>query len=184
MQSSSSGAAGSRGRKRGRGHPPGLSGKEIGLYYRNKNREKAKNKNLKTFQLPSHIRERVKNMLTNSKILYDNKDSNIDGNKYHYIHDSQFKKKFLEIINGDIQQNITKAMSMESQLQRNDDIDRMLLDEYNEKQNHDSYKNMLNFRSRLPAYHKRFEILQLVKNNQVVVISGETGKLYEIFVDV
>ena len=34
---------------------------------------------------------------------------------------------------------------------------------------------MLKFRKTLPCYQKREEILKCVKNNQVVVISGETG---------
>lgn len=73
---------------------------------------------------------------------------------------------------------------MESELQRNSDIDKILLNEFKDKQIQSDYQNMLKFRLKLPAYHKKSEILQLVKDNQVVVISGETGKLQKLFTNV
>ncbi|RXG73116.1 ATP-dependent RNA helicase DHX36, partial [Armadillidium vulgare] len=37
------------------------------------------------------------------------------------------------------------------------------------------YQKMLNFRKRLPCYDKREEVVKLIRENQVVVLSGETG---------
>lgn len=74
-------------------------------------------------------------------------------------------------------------MSMESKLQRNPNLDKILQAEYDEKQHQSDYINMLKFRSKLPAYGKKTEILQLIQNNQVVVISGETGKSQKIFIN-
>lgn len=163
--------------------PPGLRGKEIGLFYRDLNREK--NKKKLVFKLLPHIEQKIKVVLNNSKSFYnsflDERSNSEYDNKYHHIHDSQFKRKFLEIINGDIEHNLAKAMSMESKLQRNSDVDRILLNEYKDKQTQDNYINMLKSRLKLPAYHKKSEILQLIKDNQVVVISGETGKLHKLF---
>lgn len=34
---------------------------------------------------------------------------------------------------------------------------------------------MCEIRKRLPSYNKKDEILELIRNNQVVLISGETG---------
>lgn len=181
MQSSRSGHDDAYSQGKRRGHPPGLRGKEIGLYYRNKSREKAARRNMPILKLPSYVEQSIKTVLHSTKTFYNSipneRSDNECGNKYRHISDSQFKRKFLEIINGDIQCNLAKAMSMESRLQRNNDIDKMLLNEYNEKQEQADYKSMLIFRSKLPAYRKRSEILQLVRNNQVVVISGETGEL-------
>ncbi|XP_072745006.1 ATP-dependent DNA/RNA helicase DHX36 [Anoplolepis gracilipes] len=165
--------------QRHRRHPPGLSGKEIGLFYRNLNKQRNRKK-FPVLRLSPHIEQKIKTALSNSKsfynsILNDEKSNSEYDDKYHHIHDSQFKRKFLEIINGDIEHNVAKAMSMESKLLRNSDIDRILLNEYKDKQIQANYQNMLNFRLKLPAYHKKSEILQLIKDNQVVVISGETG---------
>ncbi|EZA53652.1 putative ATP-dependent RNA helicase DHX36 [Ooceraea biroi] len=51
----------------------------------------------------------------------------------------------------------------------------MLFDEYERKQSQHDYVKMLQFRMKLPAYQKNTEILRLIEDNQVVVISGETG---------
>ncbi|KAL6449085.1 hypothetical protein ACFW04_000652 [Cataglyphis niger] len=178
-QSSASGQGGSSSRR----PPPGLKGKEIGLFYRNLNKEKLKQrekkKNSPVFRLLPDTEERIKTILNYSKsfrsLICDESSNSEHDDKYHHIHDSQFKRKFLEIINGDIEHNLAKAINMESELQRNSDIDKILLNEYKDKQIQSDYQNMLKFRLKLPAYHKKSEILQLVKDNQVVVISGETG---------
>lgn len=178
-----------RGRKQGHppGHPPGLRGKEIGLYYRDRNRAKAKHAraNSPVLKLSSYLGLRIKATLELTKLSYK-LPSEFDGkseceNKYHHISDSQFKKKFLEIINGNIQCNLATAMSMASKLQKNSILDKALQTEFENKQNQSDYKDMLKFRSKLPAYQRKSEILQLIKDNQVVVISGETGKLQKIF---
>ncbi|KYN43416.1 putative ATP-dependent RNA helicase DHX36 [Trachymyrmex septentrionalis] len=162
--------------------PPGLRGKEIGMYYRNKNRERQKQKFLKApevLTLSPYIQQSIKAMLNKAEKYYNpvfcTSFESEQGNKYHQFHDTQFKRKFLEIIHGNIQQNLAKAMNVTSKLQRNSDIDRILQNDYRQKHNQDVYNNMLKFRIKLPAYKKRSEILQLIEDNQVVVISGETG---------
>lgn len=51
-----------------------------------------------------------------------------------------------------------------------------LLDAYNTKLNSDStLKNMLKQRERLPAWKAKQKLMDLIDNNQVVVVSGETG---------
>ncbi|KAL6265020.1 hypothetical protein P5V15_005111 [Pogonomyrmex californicus] len=165
--------------QRGMAHnrrPPGLRGKEIGLYYRNKNRERQKETSMLKF---SHeVQQRIEAILNKSKSFCDSfshENSNLGHDKYHKIHDIQFKRKFLNIVYGDMQENIAKAMNLTSKLQRNSNLDKILQDEYKEKQSQNDYQNMLAFRSKLPAYKKKSEILQLIEDNQVVVISGETG---------
>jgi len=43
------------------------------------------------------------------------------------------------------------------------------------QQNTAKYKDMLQFRKKLPSYAMKEEVVQLVRNNQVVVLTGETG---------
>ncbi|ODM87450.1 ATP-dependent RNA helicase DHX36, partial [Orchesella cincta] len=50
-----------------------------------------------------------------------------------------------------------------------------LKDELDRKQANSKYQNMLRFREKLPAYQHRNEFLKLLAENQVIVISGETG---------
>lgn len=138
--------------------------------------------------LSSEVQQRLKTLLNNSKSFYNSIShesfKSEPCSKYYKIHDIQFKRKFLDIVYGDIQQNLAKAMDVKSKLERNSSIDKMLQNEYREMQNLNVYRNMLKFRSKLPAYKKKSEILQLVNDNQVVVISGETGMLQKLFVNV
>lgn len=165
-----------------------MRGKDIGLYYRNKNIEKQKKQKNEVLKLSPEVEQRIKTILDNSKTFYNSISYDSfkfdDSSKYHQMHDIQFKRKFLDIVYGDMQQNLAKAMSAKSRLQRNSDLDRILQNEYREKQRQDVYQKMLKFRSKLPAYKKRSEILQLIEDNQVVVISGETGKLQKFIINV
>ncbi|XP_066909694.1 putative ATP-dependent RNA helicase DHX57 isoform X2 [Halyomorpha halys] len=54
-------------------------------------------------------------------------------------------------------------------------IDAELCSKYIEKTNNPKYLSMLTFRRSLPAFNKMTEIIEAVRNNQVVIISGETG---------
>lgn len=182
---------GNRARGRGQGHPPWLSGKEIGLYYRDKAKAKAKQKESRV-KLPLHVQEKIKNVLENSKDYYDKLYNNAYAevtygtleNKYIHIHDSQFKRKFMNMVSGNIQENLAKALMVKSKLERDTELDSKLLAEYKAKQSLQKYMDMIKVRSKLPSYKKRSEILELINENQVIVISGETGKfiLFKIII--
>lgn len=174
-------------RRRGRGqrHPPGLTGKEIGLFYRDIAKRKAAAAQIQNvIKLPVHIQERIKVVVQNFKRHYDKLyndvyTKDIDDtleNKYIHIHDSQFKRSFMKMVSGNIQENISSALTIETKLKRDTKLDAKLLDEYKTKQSLPKYVKMAQFRSKLPSYEKRSEILKLVRENQVVLISGETGK--------
>ncbi|XP_034188287.1 ATP-dependent DNA/RNA helicase DHX36 [Osmia lignaria lignaria] len=173
-------------RSTGQRHPPWLKGKDIGLYYRDKaiNKAKQKQQSICNIKLPSHVQDKIENLLERSKGYYDKlhnneactEDTNTAlENKYVHIHDSQFKRKFLNIVSGNIQENLAKALLVKSKLDKDNDIDEKLINEYKAKQSLQEYENMMKFRTKLPSYQKRSEILELLRENQVVVISGETG---------
>ncbi|CAL7947300.1 unnamed protein product [Xylocopa violacea] len=174
---------GGRTQGRGQGHPPWLRGKEIGLYYRDRVRAQAKERESRVIKLPPYVQERIERVLESSKGYYDKLYNNTDAkdmydtleNKYVHIHDSLFKRKFMNIVSGNIQENLARALLVKSKLVRDADIDAKLLNEYTVKQSLQEYEKMMKFRLKLPSYQKKSEILELIRENQVVVISGETG---------
>ncbi|XP_063973081.1 ATP-dependent DNA/RNA helicase DHX36 isoform X2 [Diachasmimorpha longicaudata] len=172
------GRGGRRGRGRG-GHPAGLTGKEIGLYYREKSLQKEQKAHY--FSLEPMVEGTVKALLTRLKTPYvqesDSPDDEYDyfNDKYNHIKDSQFKRKFLDIVSGSIQQNLSRALLMSSKLRKNAEIDTQLVNDFMVDCDRANYKQMSASRSKLPVYEMKEEILDLVQNNQIVVISGETG---------
>lgn len=88
-----------------------------------------------------------------AKVCLDFQTDNEDTNKLKC--DSKFSKKYSP-----------------SLLKRNNAIDKDMLDYYPEICRNIS---MIKFRQSLPCFSKRDNILHCVRNNQVVVISGETG---------
>ncbi|CAL8094609.1 unnamed protein product [Calicophoron daubneyi] len=55
------------------------------------------------------------------------------------------------------------------------ELDRMLYHQFEIQQSSDGYLSMLQNRIKLPTYFKKNEILSAIQSNQVVVLSGETG---------
>ncbi|XP_076654311.1 ATP-dependent DNA/RNA helicase DHX36 [Halictus rubicundus] len=168
---------------RGQGRPPWLRGEEIGLYYRDRGKAMKAQQVAKVITIPENVEHKLQralntkgfyNKLNNSQEQAENTNRKLE-EKYSYIQDAQFKRKFLNIVSGNIQENICKALLQSSRLERNSNLDDMLLAEYRSKISSEEYESMLEFRTRLPAYQERSKILKLVKENQVVVISGETG---------
>uniref|UniRef100_A0A0A9W9Q9 RNA helicase n=1 Tax=Lygus hesperus TaxID=30085 RepID=A0A0A9W9Q9_LYGHE len=56
-----------------------------------------------------------------------------------------------------------------------DRIDTKLAEDFKKKPQSRQYSDMLNFRRELPAYQKMRDIIEIVRANQVTIISGETG---------
>ena len=171
----------------GQGHPGHLRGKAIGLYYRDKYKEKNREKKIRKETMPIKLKisteQKIRSLIDTPRSSYDKsfnaKEQYLDGNdfeaRYNHINDSQFKKKFLNIISGNLQNNLEKALMTQPKLQKNEDLDMKLLNELKRTKESIQYKNMLRFRSKLPAYERRKEILNLINQQQVVLISGETG---------
>ncbi|KAK0172162.1 hypothetical protein PV328_005512 [Microctonus aethiopoides] len=187
----------SQGGKTGRGgHPPGLKGKAIGLFYRNQAMmkkatmgEKSLNFNEPHYYsidptteeiivdlLRGSYKEDVSNDAKDSKDTVSNENDveNITKN-YGHIKESQFKKKFLDIISGSIQEKLAQSMSLTPSFIKNDKLDKLLKEEQANREKSSRYQNMMEFRSKLPSFKMKDEILNIIDKNQVVVISGETG---------
>ncbi|KAH0534883.1 ATP-dependent DNA/RNA helicase DHX36 [Cotesia glomerata] len=181
-------------RDRTSNRPPGLKGKEIGLYYRNfamnkrtrstnhSSKSHSDSRNLKYFSLDPAVEEIIKRSLYNSNHLYGEEktssaadDKQLIKNKYNHIRDSEFKRSFLNIISGSIQEKLAKSVSINKKLVSNELIDEKLKDEQKLRESSDDYIKIMNFRKKLPSFQKKEEILNIINSNQVVVISGETG---------
>lgn len=97
-----------------------------------------------------------------------NKENN---DKYSNIKDSRFKKKFIETVTG----CISKKLKTTSPIVRDTELDNMYYKEFEEKKLRKAYTNMQKLREKLPAFYQQEEILNAINENQVLLISGETG---------
>ncbi|XP_050431299.1 ATP-dependent DNA/RNA helicase DHX36 isoform X2 [Adelges cooleyi] len=110
-----------------------------------------------------------------------NDDNDIDENaeyimdRYKKLEDSTFKRKFLDNITGSIEDNLAASVQSNSKLQNVEMRNAALKNELEAKRKNPKYRSMCEIRKKLPSYSKREEILDLLKNNQVILISGETG---------
>ncbi|XP_056420970.1 ATP-dependent DNA/RNA helicase DHX36 [Hyla sarda] len=77
---------------------------------------------------------------------------------------------------GDVKDNTEKfSESCYGENRVNAALDRRLKDELQDKRIDSRYREMQRFRETLPSYSMKEEIIKMIQNNQVTVISGETG---------
>ncbi|XP_021366519.1 ATP-dependent RNA helicase DHX36-like isoform X2 [Mizuhopecten yessoensis] len=58
---------------------------------------------------------------------------------------------------------------------RDPELDRLLMDQAEDRKTNTQFMKMLDFRKKLPSYNKRQEIMEALESHQCLVISGETG---------
>jgi HrpA-like RNA helicase len=97
--------------------------------------------------------------------------------RYNYIGESSFKRKFLQNIMGNIATNLERSLLVGTSLAQDKELDEFFKMRLLAKQSSKHYQKMMEFRRKLPSFGMRDQILELVEQNQVVVISGETGKI-------
>ncbi|KAJ2945667.1 hypothetical protein O0L34_g500 [Tuta absoluta] len=92
---------------------------------------------------------------------------------------SHYKYSYEDIITGSfdekLEECITKGITINLDTSDISDMNLMLYEDYQDMQTRGRYKQMMDFRRKLPAYKKRSELIDVIENNQVIVISGETG---------
>jgi hypothetical protein len=96
--------------------------------------------------------------------------------RYSHISESSFKRKFLQNITGNIEANLGRSLLVGTSLTQDKELDKLFKTRLLDKQNSKQYQKMMEFRQRLPTFGMKDRILDLVEQNQVTVISGETGK--------
>lgn len=98
--------------------------------------------------------------------------------RYSHISESSFKRKFLQNITGNIEANLGRSLLVGTSLVQDKALDELFKMRLIDKQNSKRYKKMMEFRQKLPSFGMKDQILDLVEQNQVTVISGETGRNY------
>lgn len=93
-------------------------------------------------------------------------------NSYDHVKESKFKTSFLKVIQGNIYDKINDT---QSKLIKNATLDDKLYEEFKELTSKPKYKAMLNARKKLPSFEMKDQIIDIIEENQVVVISGDTG---------
>lgn len=92
---------------------------------------------------------------------------------------TSFKYGYNDIITGSFATKLEESLSTGIKIIATSpnitELNNVFYNEYNSMVNRDKYNKMLEFRKKLPAYKKSADILDALNNNQVLVISGETG---------
>ncbi|KAI5642107.1 helicase associated domain (HA2) domain-containing protein [Phthorimaea operculella] len=92
---------------------------------------------------------------------------------------SHYKYSYEDIITGSFDEKLEECINKGITINKNTsdiaDMNLMLYEDYQDMQTRGRYKQMMDFRRKLPAYKKRAELIDIIENNQVIVISGETG---------
>jgi hypothetical protein len=104
------------------------------------------------------------------------KQASSAADRYSHISESSFKRKFLQNITGNIEENLERSLLVGTSLTQDRELDKLFKTRLLDKQNSKQYQKMMEFRQRLPTFRMKDRILDLVEQNQVIVISGETGK--------
>ncbi|XP_065076769.1 ATP-dependent DNA/RNA helicase DHX36 [Ochlerotatus camptorhynchus] len=159
--------------------PPGLRGKALGLFYRDRQtRKKKENEKRKAVDItiPQWQIEEIRKQLK----LPDGHE-NVDFFK-HFTHNedinSPFKNEYLRVINKNLEQ-ILKEESLKNDVPIDDmqaEWKRLVNDNlYAECLQKDELGEMKSFREKLPAFGARQEILRMIGEHQVILVKGETG---------
>lgn len=179
--------------------PSGLRGKAIGLFYRDRARARARAR-IENSDLPDEEKKKQLTEMLERRTRRANRKGTIerinvseakqiqiksilksdlltnffvtDNGSYSHIKDSEFKRSFLSTINGSIADKINNTPV---DLFQKPEIDDNLLEEFLNKQSNSHYRTMLKNRQKLPAFSMKSDILQTLQENQILLISGETG---------
>jgi HrpA-like RNA helicase len=143
------------------------------MYYK-KMSEKKKDEDMKkklTVRLEDSRQARIFSML--DSIPCSSTKSEPNDFKYDNIAESDFKKRFLKNLEGNLRSNT--QMKVFDQMAQDIELDEELQKDMSKKKHELGYIKMQAERSKLPAAAKCEEVLDAARNNQVIVISGETG---------
>ncbi|XP_066989713.1 ATP-dependent DNA/RNA helicase DHX36-like isoform X1 [Macrobrachium rosenbergii] len=94
------------------------------------------------------------------------------------MRESDFKREYAANVQGNQMRDADGLAALKGDrifMPRNEALDKQLYEEMVEQQSSPAFLKMLDFRKKLPAFQMRDEIVDLIRDNQVVVLSGETG---------
>jgi HrpA-like RNA helicase len=129
-----------------------------------------------TVKLEPSRQERITNMLQS---IANTNEFGSKKVKMEDITESEFKQRFLKNLEGNIRSNSQLPGLVFDQMVQDTELDEKLKKEHERKKNCDfAFMKMQQERAKLPAAEKCEEVVEAVKKNQVIVISGETGEQY------
>ncbi|XP_055638233.1 ATP-dependent DNA/RNA helicase DHX36 [Toxorhynchites rutilus septentrionalis] len=159
--------------------PPGLQGRELGLYYRDrmtKKRKEMEKRKVVDITIPRWQIQEIREQLN-----LNGDRENVDFFKHFVQSDeinSVFKNEYLRVIKTSLHQILLEESRKVAKTPDQEQID------HREKLNEQLYQDFLQkrvlseiraARERLPAYKHRHGILGMIDTNQVILIKGETG---------
>lgn len=90
-----------------------------------------------------------------------------------------YKYGYEDIITGTfdekLDESLDKGVSINMSTENIQELNARYYDEYQDMLIRKKYNQMKEFRDKLPTYKKSKELLDIINNSQVVVVSGETG---------
>ncbi|XP_052864583.1 ATP-dependent DNA/RNA helicase DHX36 [Anopheles cruzii] len=157
--------------------PPGLRGRDLGLFYRDRQTAKKKRqekRNAVDITIPAFQINQIRTHLN----LHAGPDQ--EGNIFRDFAENEnirsvFRNEYLRVIT----KTLDEVLQEESEkLLLSNDSDSPGLDEelYEEflRSVHSTYR-LSEFRRKLPAYTSRDQVLEMVERHQVILVKGETG---------
>ncbi|KAF1674486.1 hypothetical protein FQV07_0010648, partial [Pygoscelis papua] len=185
--SASAGGHGGRGGGRGR-HPSHLKGREIGLWYARKQGQKSKETDRQqraVVRMDERREEQIVQLLNTVQTKNEKEQEAMswwsgdeegptpeqpakvkpDAEKAPVRQRPVLEKTFLD---RDVEYLFEKN-------EQDTDLDEQLKEDLRKKKSDPRYIEMQRFREKLPSYGMRQELVNLINNNRVTVISGETG---------
>ncbi|EGD77765.1 hypothetical protein PTSG_08854 [Salpingoeca rosetta] len=137
--------------------PPGLRGKDLGLWYARRGREKKEKIEESTRAQVRLTREQESSI---QRVLGDGRDLDLpraDPFRTKHYHDA-FDRP-------------VPALPKDEAAA----VSKQIAEDHTAKTKNASFERLKPFRERLPSFKMRAEVLRAVRDNQVIVISGETG---------
>ncbi|XP_016976027.1 ATP-dependent DNA/RNA helicase DHX36 [Drosophila rhopaloa] len=166
-------SSGSHARKGNR--PPGLRGKEIGLYYRNLSRQRKMGADPKEPEIrlgckvsvPGGVLSRVKEFMVDYSRAPARENSDVD---------AQFQRQFRHLLSVNFEEFVAETKEKNEGVDfANPKLDEKLLQELENRQQGEKFRKRWAARQKLPTMKYAEEIVQAVRENQVILIVGSTG---------
>ncbi|XP_013110085.2 ATP-dependent DNA/RNA helicase DHX36 [Stomoxys calcitrans] len=166
------GGGGGGGRGRG-GRPPGLSGREIGMYYRDLQKSRKEEEHRTGgirlnpgMDVPPGVLNQIFKCL--ERFEKQNQDERVCNEFQEYFH-RLLNVSFEEFLNEskrnygsvDVDQGDAHSLRLKAELERKGDSE--------------EYKKKLKMRQKLPAMQQKDDILKAIQDNQIVLVVGSTG---------
>ncbi len=143
------------------GRPQGLRGRDIGMFYAGRQREKQDETRSFVTLTPSQ-KHSIRKLFSNFQQSFQTKESTTTKfmSEYQRHLAANAKKEPKEEVVEDSWETLDSSSSV-GDVQQDDQLDSILVTHLRAMQNSPAYQNMLKFRQKLPAFEKKTELVNL-----------------------